>query len=537
MRVPGHSVGSRARRRIGARATRRAFIALATVLLWLVVPSARADPSHQPVCYEGPVGPYTARILVRPPGVIPGLAEISIRPLRGDVREITALPIKWNTGRKGAPPPDEALPVRGEPGLYSAQLWFMEGGAHSIEVTLRGPAGEGRVLLPVNSIATRVLSMPVGLSALLAFLGASLFLLFVGIVGAAAREAVLEPGEIPSARRRWGSRFAAALAAVLAMFLTWGGWNWWKAEAAHYMNNRLFRPVPTEARLVDTPGGKALQLTLEGSRAGNLPPLVPDHGRLMHLFLVREPDMDAFAHLHPIRVHSRLFESALPRLPGGEYSLYAQVTHETGFSQTFTNRVRLPPWLGEPVLRLDAEDAWWPVSDVAPDLFPAADANRASLGGGWFMIFEPIDPPIAREFVSLRFSVRDEAGRGASLDPYLGMLGHLVARSADRRVFAHVHPGGSYSMAAQEVFKLRADGRTPLPDAFDPADPTCRPSEIRDGDPGSNDSAGLRSGSSELAFPYAFPEPGRYRLWVQVRVDGRIRTGTFDLEVIERPGR
>src|SRR5262245_56453509 len=147
---------------------------LVLVLVIALIPStASAHVGSPNVFFEGKAGPYPVHVIIRPAEVIPGLAEISAR-VEGDVQRVTALPIKWNAGRKGAPPPDVAKPVRGEANLYSAQLWFMEQGAQSVELEVSGASGAGRVTIPVDAIARRVLGMPKALGAILVVLGSLL---------------------------------------------------------------------------------------------------------------------------------------------------------------------------------------------------------------------------------------------------------------------------------------------------------------------------------------------------------------------------
>ena len=73
----------------------------------LVLPFAAVGHIGSPnVFYEGTAGPYALRVVVRPPEVIPGRAQITVRALDGNVRKISVLPARWDTGTGGAPAPD-----------------------------------------------------------------------------------------------------------------------------------------------------------------------------------------------------------------------------------------------------------------------------------------------------------------------------------------------------------------------------------------------------------------------------------------------
>src|SRR3954453_10300515 len=93
--------------------------------LALICVSARAHVGSPNIFFEGDAGPYPVRVMIRPPRVVPGLAEISVRVKTNGISKVSVLPARWDTGRKGAPPPDLAKPVRGETNLFSSQLWLM----------------------------------------------------------------------------------------------------------------------------------------------------------------------------------------------------------------------------------------------------------------------------------------------------------------------------------------------------------------------------------------------------------------------------
>src|SRR5579862_6253816 len=197
------------------------------------------------VFFEGAAGPYPVHVVVRPPAVIPGEAEIAVRvraprPDRPRLR-VTAQPVQWDAGPEGAPPADVARPVRGQAGLFTARLWLMTANSYDIRVAVSGPAGSGTVAVPVSTAASRRLEMRSGMAVALLALAALLFAGLLSLVGAGVRESVLTPGEPPRARDRRRARLAmAATAAVLAVLLV-AGKSWWDRIDAAY-RQRLFRP-------------------------------------------------------------------------------------------------------------------------------------------------------------------------------------------------------------------------------------------------------------------------------------------------------
>jgi hypothetical protein len=117
-------------------------------------------------------------------------------------------------------------------------------------------------------------------------------------------------------------------------------------------------------------------------------------------------------------------------------------------------------------------------------------------------------PLVTKRLTMFTFRVDDPAGQPArDLELYMGMPGHAVFVRRDRQVFAHVHPSGSAPMAAMKIAAPSASAHA-HPAAALPA---------------------------TVSFPFGFPEPGDYRIFVQVKRAGRIETAAFDAHVGQSP--
>jgi hypothetical protein len=462
--------------------------------------------------FTGQAGPYAVRVSVRLPGVIPGLAQIAVR-IPGvppdAIARVSVRAIQWNVGPEGAPPADVAQRVPGDAELYASDLWFMAPTSYRVHVEVEGRDGKGTAVVPVLALATAQREMPRSMGVVLSALGLFLGVGLLTIVGAAVRESVVPPGDAPEPSRRRRARFATAVGAAVLGLVAAGGWAWWTAEAFAYGESVLYRPFSSTASIRAEGASRVLTLTIADRRWPPAPgnaltrynSLMPDHGKLMHMFLIREPALDAFAHVHPVaREAATAFDVRLPPLPRGRYRVYGDIVHESGYAQTLMTSVELDDPPASPAAAGDADDSWFGGAAVAESV-----AAIAVAGNGTTIVWERGAQGLAegKERV-LRFLARDAAGAPASLEPYMGMIGHVVVARVDGDVFAHLHPSGSVSMAALQKFTATID-----PHAAHQPQPAA----------------------GEVSTLYAFPREGRYRIWVQMKQSGQPITAAFDVQV------
>jgi hypothetical protein len=103
------------------------------------------------------------------------------------------------------------------------------------------------------------------------------------------------------------------------------------------------------------------------------------------------------------------------------------------------------------------------------------------------------------------------------MQPYMGMAGHAAFVKTDGTVFAHTHPEGSAAMAAL----MLANGEDNSAMGHEGMKMDMPMAMGQHGDPV----------SSTVEFPYGFPSPGRYRIFVQMKHGAIVETGAFDAMV------
>jgi len=484
------------------------FTRLRLLLLALLVAlPAYAHVGSKDVFETVNAGPYKLFVTVRMPSVIPGIATIEVRASGAQADNILIAPMPL-TGEasKHPPTPDAMKRSTDDPNFYTGSLWLMAGGSWQVRFQVSGSAGNATASVPVAAMPLAVLRMNRPLGILLAVLGLVLVLGFAGIVGAAVRESRLDPGTAPAPERRSRALYATAGAFAFIVAAILLGNHWWNVEAADYAAD-IYHPFDVQRTLT----GNTLDLVVMDDERGkdgkprniDLDGLLLDHGKIMHLYAIRQPEMDAAFHLHPSLSGRYDLRTTLPAMPPGTYKLYGDVVFRSGFPETLTSTITVPP--GASTVPLATDDA----SAFPPPLSRGDLGDTYKLPDGYTMTWDRPAALKANAATIFRFRLLDPTGKpAADVVPYLGMAGHAAFVKTDGTVFAHTHPEGSAAMPAM----MMANGEAPSSMADMPGMATDKIPPV-------------------VEFPYGFPSAGRYRIFIQMKHGSTVETGVFDAEV------
>jgi hypothetical protein len=533
---------------------------------------AQAHVGSPAISYQGNAGKYKILVNISPPDVIPGVATAGIFVENYNGEKVYVQTQYYLAGDKGSVDPEIANPVYGAKGWFDYSAWFMMSGAADLKVTVDGAYGRGTVIIPVMAVPTADRKMSWALGIPLILLGLLLFILMVTIIGASVSDGLIKPGVTTPKynRKRLTSKLIAAFVLLVVLYLAM---KWCRNERSTYLTF-IYKPIKGNSSVFRYKGQNVLHLWVEPGALKyvheSLNYVVLDHGKLMHLVLVREKTLDAFAHLHPIRQDSLNYLVNLPALPPGRYFAYGDIVSWNGFSETITDTVTIPEkpveqtaGLNDITIKTSPDDAWLispPVQN--PDKYPGKTVSLCGTAGISFksadsatIIWEhnANQPVKAKKFYALTFHVLDSKGKSAALQPYMGMAGHALVVKYDGSVYAHLHPAGNFAMASQQVINHRMQNpNTPLiyPNAKKFRDSVdnlvAKLDNMTEADRSAYLMAEMGMGKgmdmnmssmenskcgSVVQFPYSFPVPGKYRIWLEVKINGKIVSSEFDTDV------
>ncbi|MEV7611463.1 hypothetical protein [Streptomyces sp. NPDC089799] len=195
------------------------------------------------------------------------------------------------------------------------------------------------------------------------------------------------------------------------------------------------------------------------------------HDRELHL-IVASRDLNTFRHLHPTRAADGTWSTPLDLPTAGDHRVFADFT---------------PAGEGAPSLTLGADLAV--AGPYEPRDLPAPDATARTEDGYTVTLNGGLTPGRAGK---LTLSVAKDGRPVTDLEPYLGSYGHLVALRAGDLAYLHVHPEGT------------------------PGDPATAPGPA-------------------VSFSATAPTAGTYRLFLDFKHQGTVRTAAFTLPTTGGP--
>jgi hypothetical protein len=275
------------------------------------------------------------------------------------------------------------------------------------------------------------------------------------------------------------------------------------------------------------PGDLRLDLT-DGATGAPVDDLIVHDSALIHLLLIGPGGR--LWHLHPIRISPGHYEQHLTLPLAGHYAVSAELVRRGGGVQLVRAGLDVSP--GRAATPATA----------APLVLDKGHLTAMTMLQATHVMVTTTAPVAGRPT-----TVTVRAGDTAQLQPWLGMLGHLIVAGplptdADlgtavqlAPVWSHVHsmgsmPGTGPSMPGMDMPGMDMPGMSGGSDSgggmvgMTPVNGDSAPDET------------VAAYGPDVPFTYTFPTPGRYRLWSQVELRYAVLTVPLVIDVAAPSG-
>lgn len=423
------------------------------------------------------IGPYELAITIEIPSSAPAPLYLDILP-QSDIGGAT---LSFRTVPRGQSfdraPVAQVQGIAGPQGIYYTQLDIDRLGDWELEARVDGPKGSGVARIPFTIAAVPLAS---GLIGLFIALGGLVVLMIVSILVSliGRRRARPMPAWV-----NWvigQGMFACLIAASIYGIQQFSAVIQNAQAASGATPVAVGRPHANMA-LHSTPdiplAGQPITLTLDlsdGSTGLPIDDLITHHDSLLHLVVI-SADGAFYTHIHPSRAAPGRFAIAITPDRPGRYTAYAEIERRDSGTQVIARDFVVGG-----------------TGFGRPGQFQSLGTQR-QIGDLQVQVASSLADVQAGKQATFTFSFSKGGKPVDDLQPWLGMAGHMIARSADGAIFAHIH-------------------------AFGP----MAPSGILE--------TGINYGP-DIQFVYTFPQPGRYQIWGQFRHAEQIVTVPIEVEV------
>ncbi|OQR61600.1 hypothetical protein B6E66_23450 [Streptomyces maremycinicus] len=509
---------------------RSALVSLlcALSLLFAASPIAAADSSSSgnDVSVAQTLGDRELTVILRRVTSVPGPLHVDVITHKGTAAgkiklglEPTGVSTSSSDGSASGTTTDTAVVTLGaEPGTYSAQLQVKESGPY--EVTLN----DGQRTAGIPLIVSKTVTSPAEKAVYIGFIGAGVLILVTVVVAVRARRGwwtFLPAGGVVACLAV--AITGAILSSTLPLPVTQGGqvdatidgvknpYTGVSQQQSDYSRLPAVLAVKSSSVVAGTTDVLTLKLT-DASTGLPADDVVVHDGALMHLLIVGPSGR--LWHLHPIRTAAGTYQVQLTLPESGHYAVSAEIARRGGGVQQLRSATGI-----------DAPGST--TSDAAT--LPVGTGARTASGVRVKLTASSL---VAGKSAVLTASVGDDA----TLQPWLGMLGHMIIvgpvasvttpageATQNAEVWAHSHSMGE---VMEDMPGMDMSASTDM----------ASMSGLTSVNGDSTADETVAAYGPDISFVYTFPTAGYYRIWIQAEKDDTILTVPYVLHVTDAAG-